>query len=93
MTTVQTRVREISNREGFEIIVIRRSTGKPVDVRKNGTLDHAWPFHRKTKDSATVADFRAKFETEFPGFSCIVEEGDGSSATGQKTLGAVRATY
>jgi hypothetical protein len=74
MTTVQSRVREISNREGFDITVTRK--GKEVRLRSNGVLG-PWSYRRKTKDSATVADFRAKFEAVYPGYCCIVETGLG----------------
>jgi len=90
MTTVQTRVREISNRGGFDITVTRR--GKEVRLRSNGVLG-SWSYRRKTKDSATVADFRAKFEAEYPGYSCVVETGNGKTATGQMTLATLRAAY
>lgn len=92
MTTVQTRVRLISNKEGFEIVVKRNSTGKQVNIRKNGVLG-PWSHSKKTKDNMTVAGFRTKFEEAYPGYSCIVEKADGTAATGQLTLGSLRAGY
>jgi hypothetical protein len=58
MTTVQTRVREISNEERFDIIVTRNS--KPVRTTRNGVLG-PWGHRNKTRDTHSVSDFRDKF--------------------------------
>ena len=78
-------------REHFEIVVTRNN-GRPVDLRRNGVLG-PWTHRNQTRDSHTVAEFRQKFEESYPGYSCIVTEGTGKTATGQKSLGAVRTTY
>jgi hypothetical protein len=90
MTTVQTRVREISDREGFDITVTKN--GKDAKLRKNGVMKE-YPFKRKLKDSATVADWRDRFEKEYSGLSCKILNGDGTIAKGQATLKTVRSTY
>jgi hypothetical protein len=90
MTTGATRIRGISDREGFDILVTHR--GKPINVRKNGILG-PYPFARKLKGSATVSDWRtARFEATYPGFKVDVLTGDGNLATGQMTLATLRAT-
>lgn len=91
MTTVQTRVREISDKEGFDITVKR--SGKPISLRRNGVLK-PYPFRRKLKDSATVEDWRReRFEATYGGYKCDVLKGDGTIAPGQMKLKALRATY
>ncbi len=90
MTTVQTRVREISNKEGFDIIVTRN--GKPVKVTRNGVLG-PWPHRNKSKDTRTVTEFREKFSDAYPGHSCDVLDGNGAKAHGNMLLKQVRATY
>jgi hypothetical protein len=90
MTTVSTRIREIANREHFDIVVTRN--GRDIDVRRNGVLG-PWPHRNKTGDTRSVAEFRQKFEKAYPGYSCDVLEGTGKAATGQKFLSAIRATY
>lgn len=90
MTTVQTRSREISNKEGFEISVVRR--GRPVKPTKNGILG-PWPHRNMTRSKYTVQYFREKFEAAYPGYSCEVLSGNGKAAHGNHTLGNIRDTY
>ena len=93
MTTVQARVREIFDREGFDIIVKSNRTGKPVKVRKNGVLG-TYPFRRKASGNATVADWRRdRFEATYPGFTCDVLKEDGKLAHGRTSLQTVRDDY
>ena len=91
MTTVQTRVREISNKEQFDLTVTRN--GKPIKLTRNGVLKTAWPHRNMTKETHSVTDFQEKFEKVYPGFSCDVQEGNGSKAHGNTKLKQVRATY
>jgi hypothetical protein len=91
MTTVQTRVREISNKEGFDIIIVTRN-GKPVKTTRNGVLG-PWVHRNKTRDTHSVSDFRVKFEQAYPGYSCDVMDGTGRKAHGNMFLKQVRATY
>lgn len=91
MTMVVTRVREISDREGFDIIVTRR--GKPISVKRNGVLDK-YPFDRKLKGSATVETWRRdRFEAAYPGYSCEILMGNGKTARGNTNLKTVRDSY
>lgn len=91
MTPVDTRAREIVNREGFDVIVMRGR--QAVNVRDNGLMG-AFGFGRILKNTATVADWkRGRFERTYPGLSCDVLMGDGTTAPGQATLRTVRASY
>jgi hypothetical protein len=91
MVTVATRVRTIADREKFDIVVTK--AGKPVKVTKNGVLGK-YPYDKRLKDSKTVSDWKKeRFETSYPGYTCDVLMGDGTTATGQKKLKSVRASY
>lgn len=90
MVMLQTRVREISNKEGFDLTVFRGR--QAVNLRRNGVIG-AWPHRNKTRDTYTVSDFRAKFAETYPGYVCDVLEGGGMVAHGNRSLGQVRATY
>lgn len=93
MTTVATRVREIGDKEGFDIIVTT-TKGKRVDPAKNGVLKGSYPFEKKLKGTKTVSDWaRDRFEKTYPGYSCEVLKADGEVATGQTQLQTVRKTY
>ncbi len=92
MTTVATRTREISDKEGFDIIVTRK--GRPVKPAKNGVLEGSYPFERKLSGTRTVNEWKKeRFAKTYPGYSCDVLKGDGKSAVGQTNLQTVRATY
>ena len=91
MTTVLTRLREINNKEGFDVWDVRRH-GKIVRVTNNGVLG-PWPHRNRTRDTHTVKDFRDKFAAAYPGYTCNVREGSGTLAHGNKSLKQVRATY
>lgn len=91
MTTVATRVREISGIEDFDIIVTKN--GQRVDPTQNGLLG-AYPFRKKLKHSKRVSEWRQeRFEATYPGYSCDVLNEDGSTAIGQTLLNTVRETY
>ena len=51
MTTLATRVRKLSDLEGFDIIVTTPS-GDPVDPKTNGFKDYA--YDRKARSTITV---------------------------------------
>jgi hypothetical protein len=92
MTTVATRAREISDKEGFDIIVTRK--GRPVKPTKNGVLKGSYPFEKKLKGTKTVSDWKKeRFAKTYPGYSCEVLKGDGKRATGQTSLQTVRESY
>ncbi len=92
MTTVLTRTNQIFAREGFSIVVKNKKTGKRIKLGRNGVLG-LYPYGRKLKNSATVADWRTRFENDYPGYTCDVLGADGKRATGQMLLETVRASY
>jgi hypothetical protein len=90
MTTVQTRVHEIWNKEGFMVAVTRN--GKPVNIHRNGTIG-PWPHRNKTRETHSVSEFKEKFEATYRGYSCDVLYANGTAVHGNTRLIAVRATY
>lgn len=91
MTTVQTRVRQISDLEGFDIVVTK--DGQRVDPTANGLLG-AYGFDRKLTSAKRVSEWRqTRFEVTYPGYSCIVLHEDGSEAPANTLLRTVRETY
>jgi len=95
MTTVQTRTREIGDKEGFDIIVVTATAnGRRVDPAKNGVLNGGYPFEKKLKGTKTVSDWtKERFERTYPGYSCEVLKADGKVAPGNTKLETVRKTY
>ena len=92
MTTVATKVRHISDLEGFDIIATKEN--EPVDVKLNGVLKKKYPFEKMLKGAKRVSEWRAeRFEKTYRGYSCDVLKGDGTIAANQTTLKTVRATY
>ena len=92
MTMLLTRMRQIANREGFDIEVTRKA--KPLkNLRKNGVLG-PYTFQKKLADNRTVDKWRTnRFELTHPGYSCNVLKGDGKIAVGQTLLRTVREAY
>lgn len=91
MTTLATRIRKLSDLEGFDVIVLD-SSGDPVDPRVNGFRDYA--FDRKSNSSMTVSAWiELRFNKIYPGYSCSVLNGDGTIAHGNTKLESVRETY
>lgn len=90
MTTVATRVRRISELEGFDIIV--RANGADVDVTLNGLLA-PWPRTKKSRSAWRVSQFKEKFSEIYPGYTCNVLLEDGTVARGNQHLSNVRETY
>jgi hypothetical protein len=93
MTTIATRVRAISDLEGFDIIVRNKSTGKEMKPSANGVLG-PYPYEKKLKGAKTVADWkRDRFEAAYPGFTCDILNGEGGVVPPQTTLRVARETY
>jgi hypothetical protein len=92
VTTVLTRMREIADKEGFDITDIKMS-GKILRITKNGLMGK-YDFDKKMKGSKTVNKWiKERFEACYPGYSCNVLNGDGTVAKGQTKLETVRKTY
>jgi len=92
MTMVLTRIKEIADREGFEIWDIRRN-GRIVRVTNNGIMG-PYQYARKMKGTKTVNEWlNERFRPTYPGITCRVFRGDGTAAPGQTLLQTVRDTY
>ena len=92
MTTVLTRVREIAEKEGFDIWNIKQH-GKIVRVTNNGVMGK-YDFDKKAKGARTVNKWiKERFQRCYPGLSCQVMNGNGTPAKGQTKLDTVRKTY
>ena len=90
MTTLATRMRALSELEGFDVEVID-AAGNSADLKGNGFV--AYPHERKAKGATTVTDWKTRFHNAYPGYSCNVLNEDGSIAHGNTKLESVRATY
>ena len=90
MTTLATRIRELSDLEGFDIQVLDNA-GNPADPKINGLP--AYPHERKAKGTTTVNEWKARFHNTYSGYTCDVLNSDGSVAHGNTKLESVRATY
>lgn len=94
MVMLLTRMRQIANREGFEIEVFRKSRHRrPLLVHKNGVIG-PYPFAKKLKETKTVNDWKTeRFEKAYPGYTCDVLKGNGTVAAPQTSLKTVRKSY
>jgi hypothetical protein len=91
MTTLATRLREIRDKEGFDIQVFDND-GNPVDTGQNGF--GKYDFDRRARSTMTVAEWRdSRFGETWPGHSCKVLYGDGTEAHGNALLRTVRESY
>lgn len=92
MTTLATRRREVEQLEGFKIEVLHKGT--KVDDKKQGFPSYEDAFSNKSKDAATVNEWKAsRFDKIFKDHTCRVLNGDGTVAHGNAELSTVRATY
>lgn len=89
MPLVKNIEKKIYDVEGFEVTI--RHDGK--DVRGDATLPTQFAGQRMTKNSASVSDFRNKFQRQYAGYNVDILKGDGSKAPGQMKLSTVRDTY
>lgn len=90
MTTFATRIRELSNLEGFDVQVFD-STGNPANLKTNGLP--AYPHIRMAKGSTTVSDWKNRFNNTYPSYTVEVLTADGTPAHGNMLLASVRETY
>lgn len=89
MPLVKNVEKKIYDVEGFEVTI--RHGGK--DVRGDASLPTQYASLRMTRNSASVSDFRTKFQKQYAGYEVDVLKGDGSKASGQTKLSTVRDTY
>ncbi len=91
VTTFATRIRELNNLEGFDVIPLN-ANGVAVDLATNGLP--AYGFDRRAKGTMTVSEWkRNRFKSTYSGYDCKVLYGDGNEAHGNATLEAVRKSY
>ena len=88
------KVKNIENKvkkiEGFSIDIIDKD-GK--NVRDDTVLPKQYEAQKMTRNSMTVAGWKAKFQRQFPGYDVIVYKEGGNKASGQTKLFTVRDTY
>ena len=89
MPKVKNIEKKIYDVEGFEVVI--KHEGK--DVRSDASLPKQYAGQRMTKNSASVSDFKEKFQRQYPGYTVDVLKSDGSKAAGQTKLSTVRDTY
>ena len=91
MTTLATRIREIGDLEGFDVEFYDQNW-RVADVKNNGFKK--FNYDRKSKGSLSVSSWIEKrFRPVYPGYNCVVLNGDGTTAHGNTLLSSVRATY
>ncbi len=90
MTTLATRMRELSDLEGFDVVV-KNLDGSQADLKQNGLP--GYPHERKAKGTTTVAEWKARFEKIYPGYTCDLLNGDGTEAHGNTQVNSVRTSY
>ncbi len=89
MPMVKNIEKRIYDIEDFEVVILHDGR----DVRGDASLPTQYAAQKRTKNSATVADFRTKFQRQYPGYSVNVLLANGDTALGQMQLGTVRDTY
>ncbi len=90
MTTLATRIRALSDLEGFDVQVFDQS-GNPVDPKLNGLP--AYPHERKAKGTTTVAEWKGRFTKTYPAYVVEVLDANGNIVHGNAKLESVRETY
>ena len=90
MTTLATRMREVSDLEGFDIEVFNLD-GTHADLKQNGFS--AYPHERKAKGSTTVSEWKNRFHSAYPNLTCNVLDASGNICNGNTKLESVRETY
>ena len=79
--------------EGFEVEITQTVDGKEKDVRGDKVLPKQYAANKASKNSFTVAQWKEKFQYQFPGYGVNVLNADGSKARGNTKLSTVRDTY
>ena len=95
MTKLATRINEITEVEGFRII-LKNLDGNSISNDESGYPSYGKKFINKMKDNATVQEWKdSRFADVFAGFpvTCHVLKQDGTEAVGQTKLKTVRESY
>ena len=91
MPTIATCMREIGNKEGFDVVihyVAGPQVGLDEEVRPH------YSFDLSTNGGATVHEWlEGRFKKTYPNLTCKVLNEDGSVADANDTLSKVRETY
>ncbi|WP_346380801.1 hypothetical protein [Acidithiobacillus sp.] len=91
MTTLATRQREISDREGVDVI-FKDKNGQVADPKTNGLPKY--PYDKAIKGSKTVNDLKNdRLRPNYTGYDFDVLKGDGTVAAPQTTMETVRESY
>lgn len=81
--------KSIWDNEGFEVKIKQNG----LDVRSDKVIPASYNFERMTKNSYTVAQWKEKFQTKFPGYDVDVLMANGTVARGNTKLSTVRDSY
>lgn len=85
--------RKIWETEGFWVIITQNVGGKERNLRGDKLLPKQYKAIKASKNAFTVAQWRAKFRLQFPGYDVKVLYADGSVARGNTKLSTVRGSY
>ncbi|MCM1025327.1 MAG: hypothetical protein NC432_02765 [Roseburia sp.] len=86
VSVIEKRVWDI---EGFQIRIMQNG----VDVRGDKILPKQYEAVKRSKDPFTVSEWKAKFQSQFPGYDVEVLDADGVAVRGNTLLSTVRDTY
>lgn len=93
MTTAATRMREIAELEGFEVVILDGS-GQPLDPKTQGLPSYRQAFQRAASNNWTVSEWKEqRFKDVYLGYDVQVLMDDGTIARGNTTLRTVRESY
>lgn len=91
MTTLATRMQQLTELEGFDIGEVKRG-GETIPRERNGFPKYN--YDRKAKSACTVEEWkRTRFREVYEGCDCEVLMGDGRVAHGSCLLSTLRASY
>lgn len=92
MPQVKSIERRIEKLEGFKV---RFVTSDGQDVRGDKQLAANYDAHiNQAADTMSVSRWRdVRFATQFPGFDCLVLDGEGEPVHGRTLLRTVRGSY
>lgn len=90
MPKVENIEKRIYDVEEFEVNIL---TPDRKNVRGDALLPKQYEANRMTKNSFTVAEWKSKFKTQFPGYDVEVLDGNGNNVDGHTLLSTIRDSY
>lgn len=81
--------RKVWEIEGFRIAIMQNG----INIRGDKRIPKQYEAERMSKNTFTVAEWKAKFQSQFPGYDVNVYLADGTVARGNMLLSTVRDTY